>query len=440
MLKLKVGQNYLLIEYNPNNGGDLLDKVVPFMMGCFQGEGKLAMALEADTFSAKVVSDAIKETRAKTVYLLQYIPYKMCKLTHSSAELGEYLSRVSRLIKDYITEIKIYCPDLNIKVINVNAYEQSPEYKASVSVMKALKQDKDSILSVISSLETYKAMSKRYAAIPNEIKIIENDLNKLNKKVDVCDRKDTVESLSYLKLIEKVEKHGSNLKCYINKLPIYTSEKLGEFFSPSYFRDNPYLFKAASYIYQGCNFGMPATVIEIDTSFRLHFIETQDHTFDKMFRRHNWSGVGYPHFGDHGFCAGEFNDTMAHAKEYGLGYYFTCLKQYLTTANVRDLAGFKIWWYPIYNQEGELVYCAGMDAMLDYFKENNKHRYEEIKDLPWPEKAKRLSQYEFDSSGIMKWGCSNMSYSYKGKEDAFLLVCKEKDIDLYNKIMEGMNK
>ena len=150
-----------------------------------------------------------------------------------------------------------------------------------------------------------------------------------------------------------IKMHGSGLRLTIKPLAITPSEPLGEVFEACYFRSNPYLYKAASYIYQGCHFGMPATEIEIDTTFRLRFIKTLDHRFDKMFSSHNWSKIGYPHFGDGGFCAGEFNDTMAHAREYELGYFFISLKQYLGTANMRDLAGVKVFWYPIYNNDNE---------------------------------------------------------------------------------------
>ena len=73
-----------------------------------------------------------------------------------------------------------------------------------------LKDDPNSIASSLNKLDAYKRMTKRYAAIPGEIKIIDNDLKKLNKKVAVCDRKDTVETLSYLKLIKSVERKSED--------------------------------------------------------------------------------------------------------------------------------------------------------------------------------------------------------------------------------------
>ena len=436
MLRLKIGKNYLMIHYC-HNDISLIDKAIPYMMGCFSGSGCLAIALTEDTFNRKEIISSIEELRAKTIYFLEYIPYLKYKKESPKIDLEEFLEYRRLSISKRINELKTVKPDLNIKVINVNAFEQKASFQMACSLYESLKKDPDNILSSLKTLDMYKRMTKRYAAIPGEVKIVDNDLKKLSKKTAVCDRIDTVDSLSYLKLIKSAEKRGSNLRCRIHKLPIYPSEDLGLVFEPMYFRDNPYLFKAASYIYQGCHFGMPETIIEIDASFRLHFIDVEDDSYNNMFRANNWSAVGYPHFGNGGFCPGEFNDTMAHAKEYGLGYYFTCLKQYLTTANMRDTAGIRVWWYPIYNDEGELVYCAGMDALLnEYVRRRKPDLYEELKDKSWSEIIPRIKEYGFDSD-IMRYGAGRTDYHYHGP-DAFLQVCKEKDEELYNKIMEGM--
>ena len=343
------------------------------------------------------------------------------------------------VLKQQIAKIKEIKPLADIKVININAFMQKAEYKAAEMLYKALKDDKSSILSVLPRLQIYKTMSQRFASIPNEIKIIENDIKRLEKTVKVCDRVDTLESLNYLKLIDTAKMVGTKLRLTIKPLAITPSEPLGEVFAPEYFRNNPYLYKAASYIYQGYHFGMPGTEIEIDTTFRLRFIQTLDHTFDHMFARHNWSRIGYPHFGDGGFCPGEFNDTMAHGREYGLGYYFVSLKQYLGTANMRDLAGVKVFWYPIYNDNNELVYCAGLDAAIEeYVRIYSPTLYEELKTMTWAQKAERMKDFNYDKSEVMRFGAGNLSYSYHG-EDSFLKVCQENDIDLYNKIMEGRN-
>ena len=104
-------------------------------------------------------------------------------------------------LREQVRMLKEIKPLIEIKVININAYMEKPEYKAADALYKTLLDDKSSILSVLPRLETYKTMNQRYASIPNEIKIIDNDLKRLEKTVSVCDRVDTLESLKYLKLI-----------------------------------------------------------------------------------------------------------------------------------------------------------------------------------------------------------------------------------------------
>ena len=437
MLKLKVGKNFLLIDYR-NSEIKLIDRAIPYMMGCFEGTNLLAVALSPGQFNPQEVAKAMESLRTNNVYFLEYLDILGIKKNGGSNHLKMCIVENKESLIWMIRELKHIKPEANVKVININAYMSTPVYKTAESLYKELVQDKNSILSVLNKLDTYKYMSQRFKAIPNEIKIIDNDLKRLDKKVSVCDRVDTLESLKYLKLIDKASASGSTLRLQLHPLPIYPSEELGKVFAPEYFRNNPILFRAASYIYQGCHFGMPGTIIEVDGGFRLRFLETVDHTFDNVFRNHNWSRIGYPHFGDGGFCPGEFNDTMAHAREYGLGYYFVSLKQYLTTANMRDIAGIKVFWYPIYNDEGELVYCGGMDAAIEgYIKGNLPALYERLQGMTWAQKAIELQDFDFSKSGVRQYGAGSLSYGYNGSEDSFLKVCAEKDEELYNKIMEG---
>ena len=438
MLRLKVGKNYLLLNYSMADKF-LFDKAIPYMMGCFQGTNALASCLSAGSFNADEICKNMDALKTNKLYMLRYVDILELKKNETKLGYNDILEYERSMIKKEISLIKNIKPLAEIKIININAYASTPAFNVAAILYNKLKDDPSSILSVLPRLQTYKTMSQRFAAIPNEIKIIDNDIKRMSKEVAVCDRVDTLESLKYLQLIDSAKMNGSSLRLTIKPLAITPSEPLGEVFDACYFRSNPYLYKAASYIYQGCHFGMPATEIEIDTAFRLRFIQTLDHRFDKMFSRHNWSKIGYPHFGDGGFCAGEFNDTMAHAREYGLGYYFISLKQYLGTANMRDLAGVKVFWYPIYNDQGEMVYCAGLDAAIEeYVKTYNPTRYEELKTMTWEQKAENMKDFSYDRSEIMRFGAGNLSYHYHG-EDSFLKVCQEQDIDLYNKIMEGRN-
>ena len=444
MLKLKIGQNYLLIDHTRRDPSNYV--AIAYMMGCFRGHNKVACYLTNQT-NIRDLAKMVNESHISSLHLLWNMEFKHNKNKIKRLKGRSYIEGMAmyyeqirynkNAIKDRIHELQELVPNLKIKVISMNNMFQSGEYRAAVALMKVLKKDTTNILSVLDNLEIYKKMSQRYAAIPKELEVINNDIKRLDKEIKVCDRMATVESLKYLRLIKEAEMKDGYLYLTIHPLPINLSEKMGEVFEPNAFKDNPYMFKAASYIYSGCHFKMPETRIRINTNFRPEFIETLDHRFDNMFKAHNWSTIGYPHFGINHLCGGEFNDTMAHGKEYGLEYYFISLKQYLTTANMRDCAGVKVWWYPIYDKNENMVYCAGLDNLIEnYIKTNDLVLYQKLQNMSWEEKATALSNYSFNYERVMRYGAGNYRYSYKGP-DAFLQVCKEQDIDLYNKIMKG---
>jgi hypothetical protein len=444
MLKLKIGQNYLLIDHIRRDPSNYV--AIAYMMGCFHGNNKVACYLTNQT-NIRDLAKMINESHISSLYLLWNMDFKSNKnklkqLTgrlyiEGMAMYHEQIIYNKNAIRDRIHELQELVPNLEIKVIAMNSMFQSGEYRAAVALMEVLKRDTTNILSVLDNLEIYKKMSQRHAAIPKELDVINNDIKRLDREIKVCDRIATVDSLKYLHLIKEAKLKNGYLYLTLYELPINLSEKMGEVFDPSAFKDNPYMFKAASYIYSGCHFKMPETEIKINTGFRPEFIQTLDHRFDNMFKAHNWSTIGYPHFGLNHLCGGEFNDTMAHGKEYGLEYYFISLKQYLTTANMRDYAGVKVWWYPIYDKDENMVYCAGLDNLMEnYIKTANPELYVTLQNKTWEEKATALSGYGFNDNRIMRYGAGNYNYSYKGP-DAFLQVCKEQNIDLYNKIMKG---
>ena len=132
---------------------------------------------------------------------------------------------------------------------------------------------------------------------------------------------------------------------------------------------------------------------------------------------------------------------MAHTAEYGLEYYFMCLKQYLTTANIRDYAGRKVWWYPIYDKDNNLVYCAGFEILRDWLMNEMRDLAPEIQHLPIQDFV-RWGLDRRDKNYFMSLRTSYTSSStgnYSGKEDTFLKVCQEKDPEIYEKIMKGAN-
>ena len=415
-------------------------------MGCFKKENSYLLdgnytASFSEPNTYKEINNTIVNDNIKTLYLLYYFDYLRGKKTDKTAVKAEIIY-IRENIKNIITTLKRANPNLEIKVINVNAYESSAEFRISSILYKKLEMDKTNIASVLKKLETYKYISQRFKTIPKEIEVIDNDIKRLSKEKVVCNRKVTLDNIKYLKLIKnaRISSAGGSLILQINKLPINPSEPLGKVYNIESFRENPYLYKTAKYIYSGCHFGMVETEIEIDYSFNLHFIKTLDNTFDTMFSKNNWSTVGYPHFGVNHFCAGEFNDTMAHAAEYGMDYYLISLKQYLTTANMRDLAGARIWWYPVYDANDKLVYCAGLDAFIDCDLESafGSEIYKAVKEEPdWEKKLSLLKQRGIDiNPNLAKklYGSMNTGYYYKGKEDAFGLVCKELDPELYEEL------
>lgn len=436
MLKLKIGTNYLVTVDEYNDRDDTLLSCIYFMMGNFNGVNLLATPIF--TPPGEVIK-GMTEHRTNTIYVLTRLDVLQLKKTKGKERYKSYMRDYKYELAAYTYRLKELKPDIDIKYININHYFKTREYIFAIRLFNQLCNDNTSIASVLNKLGTYKNISKRYANIPKELQVIENDIKRLAKTTQTCERKATVEGLKYLKLIKEARLSGHSLDLILEKLPIYPSEELGVVFAQENFRDNPYLYNAAKYIYLGGHFQMPETHIQIDNGFRPTFIETLDHRWDRMFRYHNWSTVGYPHFGQNHLCPGEFNDTMAHGREYGLEYYFIALKQYLTTANMRDTAGARVWWYPIYNDEGEMVYCAGMDILLEeWIKPNRPEVYRQIKDLTWEEKSRVIAEYDFDGRNISRYTHNNCSYYGSNRDkDYFLQLVKEREPEVYDKIMKG---
>ena len=186
---------------------------------------------------------------------------------------------------------------------------------------------------------------------------------------------------------------------------------------------------------------MVGTKIAIRPNFTPEFIETLDHKFDDMFARNNWSNVGYLHFGKGHLCGGEFNDVIAHTAEHGLEYYFICLKQYITTANMRDYAGKKVWWYPIYDDDNNLVYCAGLDILRDnLLSQPISDEYKrELEGLDWEGFLRWKQNHNVSFNNLQTPYNSDSVSGYSGKEDMFLEFCKEHKPELYKELEKGAN-
>lgn len=436
MIKLKIGDNFLITSNNDFHHRYF----ITYMMGCFEGHNKTALGLDLfghnGSTSYEINLDngfddyikVIKTDKIKEIYILIYK-----KETDRYREDAHLI-----LIKSFLQKLLLSVPDIKYRIIKINGKEKTKEFKAADMLYSSLLLDKKSILYHLGQLDEYKRFSTRYKEIPKEIQVINDTIKQMSKDNKICNRKITLKDLEYLDLIEEAKLDNSNLILKIKPLPIYPSEPFGKCIGKSDFMDNPYLFKAASYLYQGYNFGMVGTIISVNSNFRPEFIKTIDHSFDDMFQCHNWSTIGYLHFGQGHLCGGEFNDVMAHTAEHGLEYFFISLKQYITTANMRDIAGKKVWWYPIYDKEGKIVYCAGLDILRDSLKGDIPNdEWERVKNMSWEDFLAWKEAHGISFRRNLSY--RDLSSSYNGSGDTFLEACKEKDPELYERLMKGAN-
>lgn len=427
MLKLKIGDNYLITT---DKDADMR-KFIIYCMSCFSNHKKTLIGLDYNHIRINGFDSyikAIKDNHLTELYILADDKLMENEKKHTADTVSCWL--MSDFIRAIRTNINA---DMVIKIVKMKNCQATREYKLGEKLYDSLVTNENSILSHLDKLDEYKSFAARYKAIPSEIKVIDESIKKMSKEVKICERKIVADDLKYLNLIDNIDLDGQDLILTIKPLTINPSEPLGEYISYGSFRDNPYMRKAASYIYKGCHFGMVGTRIKIRPDFKPEFIETVDHQFDDMFKVSNWSSIGYLHFGLGHLCGGEFNDVIAHTGEHGLEYYFICLKQYITTANVRDYAGAKVWWYPIYDDDNNLVYCAGLDILRDYLVKNKLHGED-------AEKVKNMTIAEFQQwrlqMGVsflnrnLPYSSGNFSTNNTRGYDAFIDYCKKNDIEI----------
>jgi len=430
MIKLKIGDNYLITT----NKDGLSQTFICYVMSRYKGHGKTLLGFDhkhqaPSNIRIGVPEDYFREyaqaVREAKVQSLDVLFYKEIN--------AEYAKILLNLL-----------PNVKLKFIKITKEDlASREYKVAWQIVDAWKLDKTSILSHLSELDEYKEMSTRFKNIPAEIKTIDDNIRAMKKKAKTEEgRKVTLKELEPLHLIEKAKLSGNELVLDIYPIYINPSEILGKVYIENEFERNPYLYNATKYIYQGCHFKMPGTRIKIRPDFIPEFIETKNHDFDDLFEVNNWSNVGYLHFGRGHLCGGEFNDVISHAGEYGLEYYFLALRQYISTANMRDIAGAHIWWYPIYDDEDKLVYCAGLDVLRQMLLEQSSLPSEErqrIKDMSIQEfldwkKSHGVNFHDYRYPSNLKSG--NQSTHSDGR-DAFLTVLERKEPELFKTIMKG---
>jgi hypothetical protein len=433
MLKLKVGKNYL---YTHKELSKLtLHKGLSFMMSNLEGENKVCFILERKV-KAKVLEELVKsirQDRVSTLYVLTFCP---------TEDVGKAKVLWVRELKNRIKEFRYYMaveyPELKINFIKMDVSYNRKGRSLASTVLEGLSMDKNSIYHYYDVLDDYKNFKQRMEQIPAEIKAIDEGISSIKKKNKTCERKIGLKTLEPLKLIKKAEISGQFLVLVLHPQKIKPSEKLGSWITKTTFENNKYIREVAKHLYSGYDFGIKETVIKISPDFKPIFVDTLDHGFDHMMRKNNWSSVGFLHFGIDHLCGGEFNDVIARAREYGLEYYFIAFKQYITTANVRDYAGKKVWWYPIYDEDGKIVYCASLDMYRDHIP-NEEHK-ERCKSMTWEELLDFSNRHkEYWDCIPSRYNSSELPTSFNQKEDGYLKYLEEHDIELYNFIKERNN-
>ena len=429
MIKLKIGDNYLITTYEDK----AIKDYIIYMMGCFTKHNKVALGINfSPDYHHGQYTKMIREENLTTVYLLIYDIYR--------DNLTKKPTMLQHIMSQYVRMYQQECPNVKFYVINIDKYKNTREFKLAKQVYETLESDKNSLVSRLNKLDSYKNFSTRFKSIPDEIRVINDNIKQMAQEKKVTENVCSLDSLAYLNLIDKAHLEGSHLILDLKPTYILPSEPLGKCMTLSSFEHNPYLVKAAKYLYQGYKFGMVPTRVAIRSNFTPEFIETLDHRFDDIFAKHNWSNIGYPHFGINHFCGGELNDVIAHTAEHGLEYFFICFKQYITTANMRDYAGRKVWWYPIYDDEGKIVYCAGLDILRDNILNQDipESEKERIKNMSWEEFLQWRENHDVYFFNTSVRNVPNDGDSYSGKDDMFIEYCKTHDPELYEKLKEGV--
>ena len=103
--------------------------------------------------------------------------------------------------------------------------------------------------------------------------------------------------------------------------------------------------------------------------------------------------------------------------------------------------GKKVWWYPIYDDDNNLVYCAGLDILRDKVLSQDlpKEYKEEVQNANWDEFLRWKQNHGVSFSGLDTPYNSDSVASYSGKDDQFLEYCKEHKPELYEELKKGAN-
>ena len=252
MIKLKIGDNFLLTTHTDAE----MQNFVVYMMGCFRLHGKVAIGLDLINHRSPDYMEyhkAIREANPSELYILVNVP-------DIKKDEYRYMSYNSSL-RGFLFNLKQQQPNTQPRVIRINNLMESKEFKLAQQVYNTLILDKKNLLAHLDKLDEYKTFSNRFKAIPGELKVINENIKAMSKEKKVCDRVITLKDLEYLQLIDEAHLEGENLVLTIKPLPIFASEPFGKCFDKRSYENNKYLFRAASYLYRGYNFGMVGTRI-----------------------------------------------------------------------------------------------------------------------------------------------------------------------------------
>ena len=436
MITLKIGQNHMLIDNRLSNS---VESEIIYAMSCFKKKGKIIIPAGAVDSFHYFLGEPLNYKRE-----IDRLNINEAYLFINDNKLSESFGRDYNLVKKECARvIERNFPDIKITIIDIKKKINSKEYKLGESIFRVYKQDPVNLLSHLTELGNYKTSKLREKEIEEQLKVLDSQLKKLNSKEE--DNVEYLDEKGYncLKLLDKAEITPNGLLLTIKPLNIYPSENFSNCVPESEFIRNPYIYKVEKALRSGGHFKMPGTQVLIPSDFKPKFIRTMDDKYDTFLNVNNYFHVGYVHFGVNGICAGEFNDTIGNARTYGIEYYLLSFKQYITTGNVRDVAGIRLWRYPIFDDEGHIMYWVILDLMKKGIQEGNinvlisEEERRSIEDMTWDEFFNFLNAKNIKlerTSGIPELRlCNNDGTDY------FIRVCEHQDPDLYKVLTEGAN-
>ena len=125
MLKLKIGQNYLIIDHTRRESANY--QAIAYMMGCFKGQNKVACYLTNETNIRDLVK-IVNESHLDSLYVLWSMNIKQTKASirklagrmqiEGWAMYYEQITYTKDCIKKRLEELKALAPNLKVKVID----------------------------------------------------------------------------------------------------------------------------------------------------------------------------------------------------------------------------------------------------------------------------------------------------------------------------------